>query len=65
MLKNGRGDQMEKIKAAVQTFVEDINSEDSATIEVFGQATNWLFSLILFLGVPFLTFVIFQFITLI
>ncbi|TCN24841.1 hypothetical protein [Mesobacillus foraminis] len=56
---------MEKIKAAVQTFVEDINSEDSATIEVFGQTTNWLFSLILFLGVPFLTFVIFQFITLI
>lgn len=65
LIKNGRGDHMEKVKAAFQTFVEDINSEESTIIEAFGLITNWLFKLILFLGVPFFIFVFGQFIRLI
>jgi hypothetical protein len=52
-----------KLKLVAQAITDDLNSEDSVMINGMEKGTDWLFKLILLLGVPFLIYVISQFLT--
>lgn len=54
---------MEKVKLVAQVVTEDLNSEDSILIDVMEKGTDWLFKLIVLLGVPYLIYVVSQFFT--
>ncbi|WP_404328971.1 hypothetical protein [Mesobacillus maritimus] len=54
---------MGKVKLVAQAVTEDLNSEDSVLIDVMEKGTDWLFKLIVFLGVPYLIYVVSQFFT--
>lgn len=54
---------MGKVKLIAQAVTEDLNSEDSFMINVMEKGTDWLFKLILFLGVPFMIYVLSEFFT--
>ncbi|MGM0899692.1 MAG: hypothetical protein ACQEXB_01000 [Bacillota bacterium] len=54
---------MGKVKLVTQAVTEDLNSEDSVLIDVMEKGTDWLFKLIVFLGVPYLFYVVSQFFT--
>jgi hypothetical protein len=52
---------MEKLKLVAHAVTEDLNCEESMIIEIFRKGTDWLFKVILVLGIPFFLFVIGQF----
>jgi hypothetical protein len=51
---------MGKIKLVAQAVTDDLNSEDSIMIGAMERGTDWLFKLILLLGVPYLIYVVSQ-----
>lgn len=55
---------MQKIKLVAQSITEDLNSDESTLIETMEKGTDWLFKLVLFLGVPFFAYVMSQFLQL-
>ncbi|MBY0096703.1 hypothetical protein [Mesobacillus maritimus] len=54
---------MSKVKLVAQAITEDLNSEDSMMIEMMEKGTDWLFKLIVFLGAPYLIYLLSQFFT--
>jgi late competence protein required for DNA uptake (superfamily II DNA/RNA helicase) len=61
---NSGGKSMKVAQQAAQALIQDVNKEDSVIIEAFGKATDMLFKAIVFSGLPFLIWVLFQFSTL-
>ena len=57
------GVEMGKAKLVAQAFTKDLNSEESIIIDVIEKGTDWLFRLIVFLGIPYLIYVVSQFFT--
>ncbi len=55
------GVEMGKAKLVAQAFTQDLNSEESFIIDAIEKGTNWLFKLIVFLGIPFFIYVVSQF----
>ncbi|WP_197280094.1 hypothetical protein [Bacillus sp. FJAT-27251] len=52
---------MKVAQQAAQAVIQDVNSEESVIIEAFGKVTDMLFKIIMFSGLPFLIWVLFQF----
>lgn len=55
---------MQQLKVVAQSIADDLNNEESILIEMMEKGTDWLFKLVLFLGVPFFFYVISQFLQL-
>ncbi|WP_180953509.1 hypothetical protein [Bacillus sp. T33-2] len=47
---------MEILKTWGAVFREDVNKEDSEIIRYFGQITNFLFKMLMLLGVPYMIY---------
>jgi len=52
---------MERLGNLAEMFVEDVNKEDSAVLDLFDNMLNILFKLICAAGIPFLLYVMLQF----
>ncbi|SEN79679.1 hypothetical protein SAMN05192533_12120 [Mesobacillus persicus] len=55
---------MQQLKVVAQSITDDLNSEESILIEMMEKGTDWLFKLVLFLGVPIFAYVSYQFLQL-
>lgn len=52
---------MERLGTLAEMFVEDVNKDDSAVLELFESILNFLFNIFLVTGIPFLLYVLLQF----
>lgn len=52
---------MERLGNLAGIFIEDVNKEDSAILDLFDMILNFLFKTILVAGVPFFLYVLIQF----
>lgn len=52
---------MQRLGILAEMFVEDVNSEDSVVVELFGNIVNFLFKVFQFAGIPFLVYVLLEF----
>jgi hypothetical protein len=52
---------MERLGNLAEMFVEDVNKEDSAVLELFSNMLYILFKLICATGIPFLLYVVLDF----
>jgi hypothetical protein len=42
-------------------FIEDVNKENSKTIHIFGNITNYLFKILTWAGIPYMIYLIWTF----
>ncbi|MEH7441541.1 hypothetical protein V7201_04310 [Bacillus sp. JJ1122] len=52
---------MERLGTLAEMFVEDVNKDDSAVLELFENILNFLYKFLLVAGIPFLLYVLLQF----
>ncbi|WP_174733003.1 hypothetical protein [Mesobacillus harenae] len=53
------------VQSWIEEIKKDVNSDDSKVIHAFGEVTDMIFKVLLFLGIPFMFYVLNQFIQLI
>jgi hypothetical protein len=53
---------MERLGILAGMFIEDVNKEESMVVELFGNIVSTLFKVFLLAGIPFLFYVMLQFI---
>jgi hypothetical protein len=51
---------MDRIHIMLDSFIEDVNNEDGNTARFFDKITALLFSLIKWIGVPFVIYLVFE-----
>jgi hypothetical protein len=62
ILKNGiRGDFMQTFHFWKEAFIEDVNKENSKTIHIFGNITNYLFKILTWAGIPYMIYLFWTF----
>jgi hypothetical protein len=51
---------MSKLQVLVESWIEDVNKEDSFTLQLFEKLLNTMFSFIKWAGIPFIIYLLIE-----